>query len=501
MKRILDTVHGYIMVEDHFIKHIIDTRYFQRLRRIEQTSIRSVYPSARHDRFIHSLGVYHIGSLIVEHLKKEAKACKYWGESEASMGVIYDSYLAACLLHDVGHAPFSHSFEHFYGQKDLLAQRLKGIVDNDDFSFDLDQIMIKDAPNYHEFMSAIVTCDKFKDELARISIDAEFVARMITGTFYQRKVGHHQIHNCFISLLHGNIIDADRLDYACRDVWASGYSTSSIDLRRLISALHIMKNQDREYVVCFESNSLNEIDGVLNVKDFQVKYVINHHTVSFEQWLLEQSACAMALHHYPDIPDDKGGYLALGKIINEQAITGTIELPDNQGKISNLSDDDLVFLMKQHPNVYYDQWSSRQYTHFPLWKSRDEFSYYFSCDRTTEVSLEEFSKVVKAMLMANGIAEKDIIITKAVFKPRVRMNSLYIVVANQIVRYTDIYPASQDLNRNQTFYYVFIPKLQEEDEDSRRARKQMLISKLFSVMKFLYKQPVSENISLESTNE
>lgn len=79
MKRILDTVHGYIMVEDHYIKHIIDTQPFQRLRRVEQTSIRSVYPSARHDRFIHSLGVYHIGSLIVEYLKKEAKANKNWG--------------------------------------------------------------------------------------------------------------------------------------------------------------------------------------------------------------------------------------------------------------------------------------------------------------------------------------------------------------------------------------------------------------------------------------
>lgn len=256
MKRILDTVHGYIMVEDHFIEHIIDTQYFQRLRRVEQTSIRSVYPSARHDRFIHSLGVYHIGSLIVDHLKKEAEANKYWGETEASMSMIYESYLAACLLHDVGHAPFSHSFEHFFGQKSSLAKRLKELISNEDFNADVDLIMKNDAPNYHEFMSAIVACNKFKGGLERMNINTELVARMITGTFYQAKVRLHQVHNCFISLLHGNIIDADRLDYACRDVWASGYSTSSIDLRRLISALHIMRNSKREYVVCFESNLL-----------------------------------------------------------------------------------------------------------------------------------------------------------------------------------------------------------------------------------------------------
>lgn len=187
MKRILDTVHGYIMVEDHFIEHIIDTKYFQRLRRVEQTSIRSVYPSARHDRFIHSLGVYHIGSLIVEHLKKEAKSYNFWGETEASMAIIYDSYLAACLLHDVGHAPFSHTFEHYFGQKSLLSKRLKEIISNVDFDNDLESTMKTDAPNYHEFMSGIVSYIKFKEGLARMNIDTEFVVRMITGTFYKKK--------------------------------------------------------------------------------------------------------------------------------------------------------------------------------------------------------------------------------------------------------------------------------------------------------------------------
>lgn len=487
MKRILDTVHGYIMVEDHFIEHIIDTRYFQRLRRVEQTSIRSVYPSARHDRFIHSLGVYHIGSLIVEHLKKEAKAYKYWGTTEASMAIIYDSYLAACLLHDIGHAPFSHTFEHFFGQKSALVKRLKDVVNNKDFDNDLDLIMEKDAPNYHEFMSAIVTCTKFKEGLSRISIDYELVARMITGTFYHKNNQTHQIHNCFISLLHGNIIDADRLDYACRDVWASGYSTSSIDLRRLISAIHIMKNSDnKDYVICFESNSLNEIDGVLNVKDFQVRYVINHHTVSYEQWLLEQAARKMALEYYPNIEQDQNGFLALGQILNEKTITDSIKLP-NGNIISNISDDDLVFLMKQSPNKFYDEWSNRQYSHFPLWKSRDEFSFYFNgYDPTVQVERSEFENAIKAILASEGENAKDVIITEATFKPRVKMNSLYIMVANQVVRYTDIYPASQDLNRNQLFYYVFLPKLDGEDRNEREERIIRLIYKLKSVIIMLY---------------
>lgn len=490
MKRILDTVHGYIMVEDHFIEHIIDTKYFQRLRRVEQTSIRSVYPSARHDRFIHSLGVYHIGSLIVEHLKKEAKSYNFWGETEASMAIIYDSYLAACLLHDVGHAPFSHTFEHYFGQKSLLSKRLKEIISNVDFDNDLESTMKTDAPNYHEFMSGIVSYIKFKEGLARMNIDTEFVVRMITGTFYKKKVNSHQIHNCFISLLHGNIIDADRLDYACRDVWASGYSTSSIDLRRLISALHIMKKVDgnKDYVVCFESNSLNEIDGVLNVKDFQMKYVINHHTVNYEQWLLENAACKMALKFFPNIENDEDGFLALGNIINEKTLTEDIIL-SGKYRISNISDDDLVFLMKQHDNHYYDEWSSRQYSHFPLWKSRDEFSHYFNgYDRTVQVEPTEFENIIRAILTHEGENDEDIIITKATFKPRVKMNSLYIVVANNIVRYTDLYPASEDFNYNQTFYYVFIPKLEGQDRCEREERKLNIINKLRPVIHMLYKK-------------
>ena len=49
-----DPVHGYISVDEDIVDRIIDCMYFQRLRRIEQSSMRCVYPSARHDRFAHS---------------------------------------------------------------------------------------------------------------------------------------------------------------------------------------------------------------------------------------------------------------------------------------------------------------------------------------------------------------------------------------------------------------------------------------------------------------
>lgn len=488
MKRILDTVHGYIMVGDEFIKHIIDTPLFQRLRRIEQTSIRSVYPSARHDRFIHSLGVYHIGSLIVEHLKNEAKTYEYWGETETTMMVLYNSYLAACLLHDIAHAPFSHTFESYYGKRSELALLLKNAINNECFNNDLNVAIDKDEPKFHEYMSAYVAYNQFYDGLRyRMNLDPEFVARMITGVYYITEKDMHQLHNCFISLLHGRVIDADRLDYACRDVWASGYSTSSIDLRRLISALHIMRNSDRDYVVCFESNSLNEIEGVLNVKDFQVKYVINHHVVCYEQWLLMMAAETMALKYYPR--EDNKGALALGNILNRESIIGRIMIPDTNFVIRNISDDDLIFLMKQDDgNAYYNQWHSRQYTHAALWKSKDEFYHFFKdVEKNKTLKHNQFEERVRDTLIEKfNISPEEIIIVDAVFKPRVQMNSLYLVVANDIVRYTDIYPEMKDINEDIHFYYVFVFKDPSKKRTDWINYRTQMIEALKPVMTELY---------------
>lgn len=71
-KKFRDTIHGYIEIPEPIVTNIIDTELFQRLRYIEQTSMRPLYPAARHDRFIHSLGVYWIGKQAFTHFKENA---------------------------------------------------------------------------------------------------------------------------------------------------------------------------------------------------------------------------------------------------------------------------------------------------------------------------------------------------------------------------------------------------------------------------------------------
>lgn len=66
-----DPVHNYIKIPSSLCSDFIDTYLFQRLRAIEQTSMRCLYPGARHDRFIHSLGTYHLATQIYSVLEND----------------------------------------------------------------------------------------------------------------------------------------------------------------------------------------------------------------------------------------------------------------------------------------------------------------------------------------------------------------------------------------------------------------------------------------------
>lgn len=483
MKNILDTVHGHILLEEEYLNKIIDTPEFQRLRRIEQSPIRSVYPSARHDRFIHSLGVYHIGQMIVCQLETEKND---WG-IDVNFDSIAKSYLLACLLHDVGHAPFSHTLEMFYGKKKDLAKILSDEINIETFTKDL--VGKEKEANFHEYVSAWLAVRRFSNEIVELGGNPEFVARMIIGLFCQDKE-NHQIDNCMISLLHGEVIDADRLDYTCRDVWASGYHTSSYDLRRLISALHIRKKEDDgDYVVCFDSNVINEIDNVITVKDFQMKYVFNHHTVVYDQYLLtsavEHTAYKSFGEEFKNLYNDKSDEIsaATGKLCSIESMIEPLKI--GAFKLVYPSDGDFVSLMKQDDdNKDFEEWDSRNYTRFAIWKTPDEFAGFFKIRRNKTIENDNFEKVVSAALASNGIDSKEILIRRVTYKSKVLLKSLYVLVHKELKRFTDIY-LEEGATKDVVFYYVYVKKPDGNHLDIEKER-QRLIKALFPMMRNLY---------------
>ena len=475
-KRILDSVHGNILVEEKYFQ-IIDTPYFQRLRQIEQTSIRSIFPCAHHDRFVHSIGVFYIGSLIVKHLAEDVdNVRKKYCIRNRTFVKIAETYKIACLLHDVGHAPFSHSFENYYDtivkdengeEKSSLSIR---IAKNCSLRFK------KELPDKvktpHEYCSAILTLEVFQPMLAEAfpEVDWELAARMIIGVQYSNVENdvYLQICNCFIRLLNGGVVDADRLDYTSRDVWASGYATSMIDIRRLISSLHIKQYTDENrktlFTECYDSNVLNEIESIVKVKDFQIQNVINHHTTVYEQELLQQAAEDMALRYVvkPNGESYNEGGEALSSILSVETLEHGIDLAGGL-HLYNIADGDLIFLIKQIGGNLYEQWSSRKYTKFALWKTRNEFFAAFpEIERDTNINKDDILQIIKSHIREiESVQENDVLVIDTTFKAPASLEKLVLCIQGDTIPYKHLYLeecSKQNERIDITFCYVYIDK-------------------------------------------
>src|ERR1022692_3510945 len=107
-RRVRDPIHGFIPLSSDEAE-IVETPVFQRLRGIRQLAFANlVYPGALHTRFDHTLGVFHVTSLL----------CKVFGFSDEDKRLVRLS----ALVHDLGHGPFSHVSE---GALELFADRDK----------------------------------------------------------------------------------------------------------------------------------------------------------------------------------------------------------------------------------------------------------------------------------------------------------------------------------------------------------------------------------------
>lgn len=445
-KKFLDSVHGFITVPDEYCKRFIDTENFQRLRRIEQMSARSLFPSAHHDRFIHSIGVFHIGCKIAESICRKKQDIPQ---------PIVESYKIACLLHDCAHSPFSHTFEHLFGEKaDLfkLYQEVACVKDPEIKDVDVSTIDTKQ----HEIISAYlcVTLYRKNIETADNNPSPELIGRMITGTKYKTK--EKSIEDCFIELLHG-FIDADRLDYICRDKWAAGYMSSSVDVERLIDSIELYE-QGGFWKVTFGKNALSEIQSVIDSKNFQNVCMFNHHQVKYEQWLLIQ-----CVEELVKLLCD-GGEINPQRVFNYKAFLE----PQSVNEVTNIylpSDDDLIHLMKSHYKAipHFREWQSRTYDYFPLWKSRAEFIAIF--EDLGGVSLlqigqpdiydkiEEFlnAKGVRCMQSPFAASPK---LTKIEEK-----DEILIKIGDKVINYAKLnIPTLQDVYKDELFKYVFVEK-------------------------------------------
>ncbi len=248
-KIIRDSVHSDIIVEDRYLK-IINTREFQRLRRIKQLSVANiVFPSADHTRFSHSIGTFYVMKKIIAQISEQFQTLGFEiDERDKEIAIV------SALVHDIGHGPFSHAFEN------LLRTSTK---DHEEWGADI----IKSKKTQINRVMRKIFDEKFPDEVVNILSKKD--PKM--GT--EKQIMFFDVLSSLIS----SQIDADRLDYLVRDSNNTGVKFGNIDLDRIISAINITV-QDHKYCVYIPEKYLVDIEEYLFSRYQMNKSVYFHPT-------------------------------------------------------------------------------------------------------------------------------------------------------------------------------------------------------------------------------
>lgn len=412
-----DPIYGYIEIPNLLIKNVIDTPVFQRLRRIVQTSYAPLYASALHNRFTHSLGVYHLGRIAINAIIEKAK------KSEKNFFKKYQNvFLLACLLHDVGHAPFSHIGEVFYLKEEddysEIHTLLKETVNDSKFSEDVPSSKSEFAAP-HEIMSVIVGLKQFEklcidsgNPIFSSSENRSFFARCITGYVYAEITAEMEKLNCLISLLNSPLIDVDKLDYLMRDAYMLGFNSVSIDYKRLLSALQILTNKNGITELVYNKNAISVIENVVYARDAEKRWIQMHPAVLYEMYLLRGAMKQLKSCITGD--SDLFSYEALtqeGVSFKAQPLNSKKSVPnknkDREYKIRLLSDDDIVYLLKnEFPNRYFDKFMDRNLRRHPLWKTEAEYKAFFLIEMGNYSRRENFETAMNSLakyMNQNGI--------------------------------------------------------------------------------------------------
>lgn len=240
--RIRDQVHGDIVLPPKFVD-IIDSIEFQRLRYVKQlATAQYTFPGATHTRFAHSIGTFYVMQQILSHFDSYFALL---GQPNFIDQNEKDLLLAASLLHDLGHTPFSHALEDAMpnAKKIPHEQWTVDIIMNE--KGQLNSVLKKHFGNEAPRKIANLILLQHDDQKGPI-----FPASAIN------------IENIFHSLISSQL-DADRLDYIRRDSLATGFSYGLIDIDRLISGLRIGILNDGEAVVCVAEENLSDVERYL----------------------------------------------------------------------------------------------------------------------------------------------------------------------------------------------------------------------------------------------
>jgi len=454
-KQFRDPVHGYIAVPEEYCAKIIDTPIFQRLREIEQTGMRVLFPGARHCRFSHSLGTYYLGRRAFQHFFENAEN-SFQGVSKEKWAGYELTFSMACLLHDCAHAPFSHVFESYYEyvhapETSRLRAPLLAAANDEAFESDYTAAAANE-PSPHEKASAIVVLTLFCDAVRSLGGDPLLASRMILGC---RHLGADndimRLENCLISLLNGKAVDVDRLDYILRDTWASGVNNVSIDTQRLLSSLTYDAEQHR---LAFRKSALSVLQSVVDGRNYLYRWLFSHHKVVYNQYLLETATKRLAERLSPDAPDR-----FFSKLFSLEAFAGDVEICEGTS-VYLPTDHDLTVLLRQYRDEIPEakEYLFRQHSRKALWKTSVEFARIFLNKTPDEMVLIETVAEDRLSGMVDGRAAEIGFVVQKIPQNLVIIRTGEIMIQIEGISYSyDHLLGTQPVPDASGAFYVFAP--------------------------------------------
>jgi len=248
---IKDPIHGYIKIFDHE-KDIIDTPIFQRLRRIKQdTAVHYAYPCATHTRFSHALGVMHIAGIFTEKLLEEVKV------SNTRKKRYYYLMRLWGLTHDIGHGPFSHTFD------DVVLKKYN--TDHEKFGAKI----LRESTQLPRTVKPENSIEISLDEVASL-----FEVKSLEEWPLKRRIGRSDVKETIFYYVCRGPYSADIMDFLPRDSYFTGAGYGNIDWKRLILLSSPIKDK-----VVLDPRGEEAFDSLLLARLFMFSAVYYHRTV------------------------------------------------------------------------------------------------------------------------------------------------------------------------------------------------------------------------------
>ena len=273
---IRDPVHGsiHILPEE---APIIQDDFFQRLRSIKQLGFSEyVFPGATHTRFLHSIGVLNVGDRAFN---------KLFGEKvhQTEYKRLKETFKLACLLHDIGHAPLSHTTE-------IVMPNLFSLDIPKEFLSEKDQNNDRRATHEDYTIKSIADSSfaaSFAGVESKFGIERKYIADLIRGNTNDR--GYFTVEGTdYFPILHQLVsseLDCDRMDYLLRDSYFCGVSYGGYDLDWLLDNLEICVEDNVASLGITERAVVTFDDFLLSRYHMFVMVYFHYRAVCLEQLL------------------------------------------------------------------------------------------------------------------------------------------------------------------------------------------------------------------------